>query len=550
MAEKPVPAAMIFAKVEPNFELLVESLCCPIRLDAMARLAAGDHFSPFSLRLRIMFPGRRLLVTATALCVAVTLTLSIAHAENFTWTGGGDGSTWNQAANWSASAGGSFPTLGDDATFQSNATITSGGVDSVQIDPGVILRLKADSQTVVDQWMNNQGVLTFQIDNDNTLSGIDTTYKIHNPVIFSGGGQVILNGSETGFRGDGTLINVDNLIRGSGAIDANVVNQNVIRVEGGAIALGGFHTINNHIGQVEIESDGQVELGVSSKIQGGTVIASAGASHSGGTLQDLTIFGPLNHGGTTLRDVTNTDVLTLNTDSRTRLEGTIVNQGTLTFVPDTLNTISNVDTAYQIYGNASLEGGGQVALQGSETGFVSAGVLTNVDNTIIGNGSFSLNVINQGTISPGPATEFATGLITINGFLDLTETSVLDFELGGFVPETDYDVIRVFDDVELDGTLDVDLLLSFSDPIDALDTFTILESNDLTGAFLNVANGGTMLTSDGGYQVQVNYGIGSAFLERHVVLSNIVATHMPEPSSLGFALAVIPFASLRRKRRT
>ncbi len=495
-----------------------------------------------------MSPGRRRSLNAFALSLLASSIISVADAEDFDWTGGGDGSTWNQAANWSAAGGGSFPTVGDDAAFQINATVAGGGVDTIQIAPGVVLQMKTDSQTVVDQWVNNQGILTFENDNDNTLSGIDTTYKIHNPVTFSGGGQVILNGSETGFRGDGTLINVDNVIRGSGAIDANVVNQNLIRAEGGTIELGGFHVINNHIGQVAIESDGHIKLGVSSYIQGGTLTAFDGANLTGGGLRNLSLSGSLDHGGTIFENVTNTGTITLNTDSRTRLEGTIHNEGTLTFTPDTANTISNVDTAYQVFSTASLTGGGQVALQGSETGFIGAGVLTNVDNTILGDGSFSLNVVNRGTISPGATGGVSTGMISINGFLQAAASSVMEFELGGLVPISEYDVIRVNNDVVLGGILDVGVLLSFNDPIDESDTFTILESNNIAGQFINVANGQNLLTSDGRFRVQVNYGAGSLFGDRHLVLSNVLAVHMPEPSQIGLMLAIAPIAMLRRKR--
>ena len=193
---------------------------------------------------------------AVAAAVLIGSAVTGARAEDFTWTGGGDGTTWNQAANWIGASGGSFPTSGDSAHFPTGTTISGGGADQMMIAAGATVRLTTDSQTVIGDSINNRGGLTFEADNDNTLSGVDTTYKIHGTVDLDGGGQVILNGTETGFRGGGTLINWDNIIRGAGTIDANVVNRNLVRAEDGTLELGGFHNIDNQIGQVEIDSGG------------------------------------------------------------------------------------------------------------------------------------------------------------------------------------------------------------------------------------------------------------------------------------------------------
>ena len=131
-----------------------------------------------------MFPGRRFSFSVIAICVALTAIVSNAAAEEFTWTGGGDGSTWNQADNWSPSNGGNFPSFGDDARFQTDATVDGGDADTIEVAPGVTLRLRTDSQTVIDQWINNQGVMTFEYDDNSTLSGGDTTYQsFRSPVL-------------------------------------------------------------------------------------------------------------------------------------------------------------------------------------------------------------------------------------------------------------------------------------------------------------------------------------------------------------------------------
>ena len=60
-----------------------------------------------------------------------------------------------------------------------------------------------------------------------------------------GGGQVVFNGEATGFGGEGTLINVDNTIRGNGYINVDLTNQSLIRAESGTLYLGSGVVIDN-----------------------------------------------------------------------------------------------------------------------------------------------------------------------------------------------------------------------------------------------------------------------------------------------------------------
>ncbi|MGI9516078.1 MAG: beta strand repeat-containing protein [Pirellulaceae bacterium] len=377
-----------------------------------------------------------------------------------------------------------------------------------------------NEKTTLAGTIANQGVFTFA--NDETTDGgsVDTALSVAGGTVASlqGGGEVVFNGFETGFRGGGTLTNVDNTIRGVGTIDLDVFNQWLIRAEGGTLFVDNSIT-NDSGGIVRIAADGVLDAGLT----GGSITGGVLDVVAGGQLQSFT-----------LRDLTITGNATQALNTQTRLEGTISNQGVYTFVNDETNDGGGVDTALSVAGPVGLEGGGEVIFNGFETGFRGGGTLTNVDNTISGSGTIGLDFVNGGILSPGDS----AGLITFEDSVTLLSTSELQIEIGGLLQSDEYDFVDILSSVELDGQLSVSLISPFGDLIEQSDTFTILESTALNGVFDNVANGGTLLTQNGTFSFQVNYGAGSLFDERFVVLSNSSA--VPEPSVflvIGFLLA-------------
>lgn len=409
-----------------------------------------------------------------------------------------------------------------------------------------LLQQITDTASFIEGSITNHGVLTFAPDVINSISGIDTSYRLNGNVTLAGGGQMVLSGSETGLRGEAWLTNLDNSIRGSGVIDVNVDNRNRIIAESGTIDLRSLRKIDNALGVVEIAHDGQLRINLGASLTGGLVQSAVGAQLRGqGEIRGATIAGELNVDSVTLRDVTLTGKLTQSANGRSRLEGTINNQGTLTFTPDSNNSISSTDTAFRVHGTTIIEGGGEIVLAGIETGFVGAGTLRNRDNTIRGTGIFHNRLINEGVLEPGNGPADPTGTITVNGFLDLAATSIVRFEIGGYTQGSDFDFVHVNGDVVLGGQLDVTVLSAFQTLLRPHDSFVILTSNDLSGNFSNVANGDLLASSDHSTIFQVHYGAGSAFTERFLVLSVVSST--PEPSSLAI-LAPASALLLRRRR--
>lgn len=160
-----------------------------------------------------------------------------------------------------------------------------------------------------------------------------------------------------------------------------------------------------------------------------------------------------------------------------------------------------------------------------------------------GNGTISANVTDAAILSPG----LSAGTLTISGDLTVTATSQFKLEIGGVTQGTGYDFLSEGGTValNLNGTLDLSLINGFVPNSAAL--FTVVGSNqNLTGAFLNVANGGRLFASNGGGSFQVNYGPASQFAQTAVVLSSFA---VPEPSVVGLLLpAAIALLGARMRK--
>jgi len=289
------------------------------------------------------------------------------------------------------------------------------------------------------------------------------------------------------------LLNLDNTIHGSGYITVNIINeaQGVIEAQSGeTLNLLANVTNSGTVGAV----NGGV-LDVQSTVIGGDVVASAGGSVDlfvGHDFVAATLKGDgtgsfsgagysyNTYSGDELQDVTIQSGVTFTAqyNNTTALGGTIANSGVL--------AAGNGGT-FAIDGPVTLDGGGQMQIGGSgdmegAATFLSsnsnnnnfflhqapgADQLTNVDNTIHGNGYITVNIINEaqgviaaesgetlsvnttilnaGTVEAVNGGAFAlrgavtnNGLIVINGasatvYTALTGTGNVQIENGGYL---------------------------------------------------------------------------------------------------------------------
>ncbi len=97
--------------------------------------------------------------------------------------------------------------------------------------------------------------------------------------------------------------------------------------------------------------------------------------------------------------------------------------------------------------------------------------------SLVGSGTLSSNLVNGGTVSPGSS----PGIITVDGDYTQATGGILEMELAGTNPASDFDQLLVSGDAILDGTLNVTLIDGFTPNYG--DTFELISANTLSGTF-------------------------------------------------------------------
>jgi hypothetical protein len=238
--------------------------------------------------------------------------------------------------------------------------------------------------------IENPGTITFAAG----TSGTTQILEIEGKTTLTGGGEVVMTSPGSTIRyGNGNLpddelINVDNIIRGQGTIRTPLVNQSVIRAEGGQLEVTGSTKFENTVGRVEVASDGILKT--SGFTQSGLSFGNL-YIEEGGLIADRSQFSDLTLSGLGAFVVPTGYI---------EATGTIENPGTITFAAGTSGTTQILE----IEGKTTLTGGGQVVMGSpgsrilSGSGNLPNDELINVDNTIRGQGRIGVDLTNLGTI--------------------------------------------------------------------------------------------------------------------------------------------------------
>jgi hypothetical protein len=294
--------------------------------------------------------------------------------------------------------------------------ITNNGNLQIANTPGI-----GGNSVVLNGAINNTGSITM-------AGGYASITGASGSATLTGGGTVTLGGSGTGFA-YGTLTNVDNHIQGAGGFgQITVNNQGLIdaNTSGQTLSFTGS-TINNNSGTLQASNGGTLQLGGGhwsggpANVNGGAIQALNGSTvllgytnasdyDSPGTITGST-FHTTGSGviqateGVVLNGITNNGNLQIVTvpgvygGNTAVLTGLINNSGNITLASGYL-TIS---------GATSLTGGGTVNLGGYS---INGDPLTNVNNTIQGNGSVHAQLTNQGTVRAGAGDTISVGNLT------------------------------------------------------------------------------------------------------------------------------------------
>jgi hypothetical protein len=141
---------------------------------------------------------------------------------------------------------------------------------------------------------------------------------------------------------------------------------------------------------------------------------------------------------------------------------------------------------------------GTTSMNGGNLKFLNDAVFNG--GSLVGNGTITGNVRNNGTtFGPG----FSPGKISVNGFYAQGANGVLNLEIGGTTPGTEYDQLVVNGAAALGGTLNLTLINGFRPKVG--DVFQLIVSNSTSGSFatinaagftgtINYANGGITVT--------------------------------------------------------
>ena len=422
------------------------------------------------------------------------------------------------------------------------------------ISSGGTLAYQGGTYNLAGATMNNSGSITFP---SNTTQFTGTTASLLAGNVNINGGTLQINNSTT--LGAAFTLGANGNGNGSITTSAGVTSSfNNLTWTGGTIlgsgtlAVPAGQTMNLSGGNKFIGTQGVLQINGTAALSGGTVV------NNGSYVSGVINIGP---GG--LFD----DQGSYNFIDESGLGGIINNAGTFqksgaagTTSSISNWTISNTGTLSVKAGLLALTGtlnnSGNVMVSSSSTlslagGFVQTGGTTSVSGSISstiqmaiqggavqGTGVISSALQENGTIEPGSST--ATGTLTFDGNLSLSSSSQFLFKLGP--SSDDFVVVNGTAPLTLNGALSLSMLPGY---IPGASPLTLLFSSDnLSGAFSNVSNGGRLQTLDGTESFQVNYG------SDYISISNAQAA--PEPSVgltlLGFFLVFTPTWLRRRSR--
>ncbi|HTR37151.1 MAG TPA: hypothetical protein VMH80_14700, partial [Bryobacteraceae bacterium] len=369
------------------------------------------------------------------------------------------------------------------------------GLDNVTISNGSLVSMQNFSDMSLQRTITNQGTIAMN------SSSID----LIGDVTLTGGGTLLMsnNTANTIFGFNSTLNNVDNTIRGAGTLQGTglaIVNGGTFIADQSNPLIINSTTFTNN-GTLQVNSGSQLHLqGALSNFSGGT-LAGGSCILNGGTMQ-VDAFGSAGGGLTALGDGVHSTVLTLNgTNATTQLLDS-AGKNALNLSSVTANASLNLMNGYQMSNSNAFTNAGNVLIDGTSslsvasydqtagqtviqaggtldanTVTISGGAMT-VDGTLDpasieiltaldGTGNIIGNVTNDGTVEPGDSG--TPGTLTITGNYTQHSTGIL---LEDILGTSSYSVLDVSGDVNLDGTIKVNLLDGFT-PSDG-ETFAFL----------------------------------------------------------------------------
>lgn len=429
-----------------------------------------------------------------------------------------------------------------------NADVTNAGGATIRVAEGRLTLVQGGSY-------DNAG--TIALESDDPFSAFTSPgVFVEDTVTLSGGGAVEMAASAGVFiqsvaGNTGTLINMDNTIRGAGHLGRNTMGiDNRATIDANAAPTGG---LGSGVLNIDPGAGGLTNTGTMRASNGGTLHLRNGTyQNAGGTIQagagsTVNIDQGTHVFGGTLQstggsfEVLATDVLfdgigmdidaqvNVQSNGRLRLRGDITNRQTIA-----LEGIAQL----LIDGTVTLTGGGRVHLGDAGTRLTTfidgtPDLLVNVDNTLSGSGGvLFLDIQSGGTVAPGNS----PGTLTTGNFTQ-TADGTLEIELAG-AAAGEFDVLNVQGTADLSGTLEVVLLPGLD--VAAGTTFDVVTAQSLTANFDTLA----LPTGASGQDLIAIDQVGNTL--RLTALEDL-SIPIPEPGT-GALLGLVLLGYRRRRR--
>ncbi len=376
-----------------------------------------------------------------------------------TWDGGSQ--NYN-APNWN---GGNPPSSGSNIATSittANSVVSVNGVfitGKLTLGASDTLGINNGQQYTIDASGGFAGAGT--ITNAGNISVNSTTnvtnFSVEGAGTLTGGGTVTLadNSRIMSFT-TGSLENVNNTIQGATGANGDI-GGNALSITNDAGGVINANVNGDSIDLLPSSTGGLTNLGTLEASNGGTLYfdgnGSAFYTNTGGTIKALTgsevilihnapiTGGTLTTAGTgtihiingSITNVTNSGTLLVDSGGVGTMGGTITNSGTMT-IGSTANA-----TILQITGNTTLTGGGTVILQNNARLTGTAGILTNVNNTIEGdtntggNLGSGIGIVNQASGVINANNNGKTLFVNATGVNGLVNQGTLEASNGGIL---------------------------------------------------------------------------------------------------------------------
>jgi hypothetical protein len=407
---------------------------------------------------------------------------------------------------------------GGTTTF--NGSFTNGENGLLQLAGGVN---SASAVLTVANDLTNNGVIQLTA----LQSGIATTLSVTNGTLYNAPGALL----ET-LSGTGGIHTLNAQLNNQGTVNLNqrlnITRTGAAHTNSGLITVRADLTVNQlgaaasfvNTGKINAASanvlftqtgalpsftnDGEIDVaaGRTFTLDGGTFTNFADNTLTGGTYQIAGTFRftdahILSNAATLVLDGTSSQVVDqANANALANLAGnsgafTLQNGRSFTRTGDFSNTgtVTVLGSTFAVNGTFSQTGGATIL--GARATLSATGGVTILGGLLSGTGTVNADVINAAEVDVGASG--APGVLTINGNYMQTADGVLHIDIGGSLPGTQFDQLVIVRQATLGGTLNVNLINSFSPK--SGDSFKILTFAGSAGSFatVNIDQNGSLL---------------------------------------------------------